>query len=147
MDCPTTLENYPMAMGLEEWLVLRVARLGTQQEQELVPRLQQRLKRQNTQVPEDPELSLVQFLGSEALQGPGLPLLLRRLLRRRPNMGLLEAWCPVCQVLVGSQVLECQGLQESQVLESQGLGSQELCHQLQLLKLPPRPLNMGPEQE
>lgn len=182
-DCPTALGNCPTAMGLEEWLVPG-PRLGTQRGQGLAPRLQQQqqLKQQNM-VLEDLEFSLVlvlevlaflvgpvQFLGSEALQGLGLQLLLQRRLLRQLNMELLEAWCLVPQELeslvlefqvleslvlgsqaLGSLVLESQVLEslvlESQVLGSQVLGSQGLCHQLQLLKQLPKQPNMGPEPE
>ncbi|ELK06846.1 hypothetical protein PAL_GLEAN10011989 [Pteropus alecto] len=128
------------------------------------------------QVLEEPEFSLVsvlevpaclvgseQFLGLEALQGPGLQLLLRRRLLRQLNMELLEAWYLVRQALeyqvsqeleflvLESLVLESQVLGSqvlgSQVLESQESWSQGLCHQLQLLKQPPKQPNMGPEPE
>ncbi|EPQ14550.1 hypothetical protein D623_10014278 [Myotis brandtii] len=119
-------------------------------------------------------VGLVQFLGLEALEGS---VLLGRRLQRQLNLELLEAWYLVAQELeflvleslvlgsqvlesqvleesqvlgsqvLGSQVLESQVLEESQVLGSQVLESQGLCHQLQLLKQPPKQPNMGPEPE
>lgn len=146
MDYPTALGNCPMAMGPEEWLVLG-PKLGTPQEQELAPRLQQQQLKQQNMVLEDLELSLVsvlevpaslvQFLGLEALQGLGLQLLQQKRLLRQLNMELLEAWCLVGQALeyqvsqeleslvLGSLVLESQAL-EFQVLGSQVLGFQVL---------------------
>lgn len=105
-DCPTALGNCPTAMAPEEWQV-QGARPATRQAQELVPRLQRQPK-QLSMVLREPESSpelawavspvsvwaafLGQFLGSEALQGPELPLLLLPLQpQRQPSMGLLEA--------------------------------------------------------
>lgn len=109
----------------------------------------------------------VQFLGLEASQGSGLQLLLQRRLLRQPNMELLEleslalaslalaspalaslalGSLALASLVLGSLVLGSLAL-GSLVLESQVLLDQGLCHQLQLLKQPPKQPNLALEPE
>lgn len=148
MVCPTVPANCPMAMGLEEQLVLPGARQGTQRAQGLAHRQHWQLRQQSMVLEElEPFLGLALSLALEGSQGPGHQRLQRRRQQKQPSMELPEAWCPVCQGLAkewGFQALEA--LEVSQVFQELE-ESQELCHQPLLLKQPPRPPNMGPELE
>lgn len=106
-DCPMPTGKRPSAMDPEEWRVPR-ARPATPRGQEWVPRRQRQQLRQPSSVLQELGSSLVseavafpvrlaRFLGSEALQGLGLLLLLPLLLlllrrpQRLPSMELLGA--------------------------------------------------------